>query len=87
MIRQQLVDLFKDLPNEGYRCYYRNSTTYPFGPASPSPATLRILPAVTPGGTLTLIFFLIRIRPSPEHFRQYSDITSPFPPQLGHTET
>ena len=65
----------------------QNSITYPLGPASPSPATLRILPTLTPGGTLTLIFFLTRIRPSPEHFRQYSEITSPSPPQFGHTET
>ena len=41
--------------------------TYPLGPASPSPETLRILPGLTPGGTLTLIFFLTRIRPSPLH--------------------
>lgn len=27
------------------------------------------------------------MRPSPEHFRQYSEMTSPSPPQVGHTET
>lgn len=61
--------------------------TYPLGPASPSLATLRILPLLTPGGTLTLISFLIRVRPSPEHFRQYSEMTSPLPPHFGHTDT
>lgn len=60
---------------------------YPLGPASPSPATLNILPELTPGGILTLIFFLTRRRPFPLHLPQYSDMTSPSPPQFGHTET
>lgn len=61
--------------------------TYPLGPESPSPATLRMLPGLTPGGILTLMLFLIRTRPSPEHFRQFSEMISPSPPQFGHTET
>lgn len=76
----------KDFHNEK-RLDINIKTAYPLGPASPSPVTLRILPELTPGGTLTLIFFLTRIRPSPLHLRQYSDMTSPSPPQLGHTET
>lgn len=63
------------------------NAAYPLGPASPSPATLKMLPGLTPGGTLTFMFFLTRMRPSPLHLRQNSDITSPFPPQLGHIET
>lgn len=72
---------------ESHKAHWRKVTKYPFGPASPSPATLRILPLLTPGGILTLISLLTRIRPSPEHFRQYSEITSPTPPQFGQTET
>lgn len=80
-------------------CHYRKNdfvngnrqgvifATYPLGPESPSPATLRMLPALTPGGILTLILFLIRTRPSPEHLRQFSEMISPSPPQFGHTET
>jgi hypothetical protein len=49
--------------------------------------TLKILPELTPGGTLTFIVFLTRMRPSPLHLRQLSDMTSPSPPQFGHTET
>ena len=67
--------------------HLQNIMTYPLGPASPSPSTRRILPLLTPGGTLTLISFLTRTRPSPAQLRQYSDMTSPFPPQVGHTET
>ena len=60
---------------------------YPFGPASPSPRTRRVLPLLTPGGIFTLISFLTRIRPSPEHFLQYSEMTSPSPAQVGQIET
>jgi hypothetical protein len=62
-------------------------SAYPFGPASPSPRTRRVLPLLTPGGIFTLISFLTRIRPSPEHFLQYSEMTSPSPAQVGQIET
>lgn len=62
-------------------------STYPFGPASPSPRTRSVLPLLTPGGTLSLMSFLTRTRPSPEHLRQYSDITSPSPPHVGQIDT
>jgi hypothetical protein len=61
--------------------------TYPLGPASPSPRTRRVLPLLTPEGIFTLISFLTRIRPSPEHFLQYSEMTSPSPEQVGQIET
>lgn len=63
------------------------NVAYHLGPASPSPATRSILPELTPGGTLTLMFFLICICSSPLQLVQYSDMTSSSPPQLGHTET
>lgn len=65
----------------------KDQMAYPFGPASPSPTTRRILPLLTPGGIFTLMSFLTRTRPAPEHLRHDSDIISPSPPQFGHIET
>lgn len=79
--------LFQNVWGTKYKLYVWSCFAYPFGPASPSPRTRRVLPLLTPGGIFTLISFLTRTRPSPEHFLQYSEMTSPSPTQVGQIET
>ena len=62
---------------------YKSPDCPPLIPASPSPASLILVPVSTPGGMLTLSFFDFSTLPCPLHKRQGFFMIWPLPEQVG----